>query len=735
MGWFFLFFILSGFCGLVYQVTWLRAAMASFGVTTPMVSIVLSVFMAGLALGSFAGGRLAHRLEGRGPRPFLRLYAATELLIGVSGIVVAPLLRLGHTLFVSSGGTEWNSSAHYLAAGAWLTLALLPFCTAMGATFPLAMAGIRATHDAGSGRSFSYLYVANVLGAMAGALTSAFVLIELLGFRNTMLFASAVNVVVAVLAFAQGGKLTPAAKSAPLPRPAASAADSPEDAPAVVLFALLLATGLISLAMEVVWTRQFVPFLGPMVYTFASILATYLAATAAGSWLYRKWVTDPTKSWLFDVRLLSIFAAVTALLPLFAADPRWSFGRGLAKGVLRVAIGTGPFCAVLGFLTPMVMDRVSGGEPKRAGFAYALNTIGCIAGPLLAGFVTLPALGERWSLVLLAAPLSLVVLAPQTPAAAAAGALSIRRRLLPPVIGVVTAVLLIVLTRDFESQFTGSVVHRDHTATVVALGDNRMGKTLRINGVGITSLTPITKLMAHLPLAMLEGAPTKGLVLCLGMGTSFRTMLSWGIDATVVELVPSVPALLGFFHPDGDALRASPRAHIVVDDARRYLERSSETFDVIVIDPPPPVEAAASSLLYSVEFYESAAKRLRRGGILQQWLPSGEPSVIASATKALTTHFAHVRIFHSIAGRGWHFLASAAPIPAKTAAELAAKLPPAAAADLVEWGPHTTPAEQLDEVVGREVPLAAVLAAAPDAPALSDDRPVNEYYMLRRLWR
>src|SRR5512141_1312777 len=98
MGWFFAFFILSGFCGLVYQVVWLRIAMATFGVTTPLVSIVLSVFMAGLAAGSWGAGRLAGRLEGLGPGGFLRLYAVAELLIGVSGIAVAPFLGWGRVV-------------------------------------------------------------------------------------------------------------------------------------------------------------------------------------------------------------------------------------------------------------------------------------------------------------------------------------------------------------------------------------------------------------------------------------------------------------------------------------------------------------------------------------------------------------------------------------------------------------------------------------------------------------
>lgn len=60
--WFFLFFLISGFCSLVYEVIWLRLSMAKFGVTTPMVSIVLSVFMAGLGL--VVDGRQVHPATG-----------------------------------------------------------------------------------------------------------------------------------------------------------------------------------------------------------------------------------------------------------------------------------------------------------------------------------------------------------------------------------------------------------------------------------------------------------------------------------------------------------------------------------------------------------------------------------------------------------------------------------------------------------------------------------------------
>ena len=568
MPWFFVFFLLSGFCSLVYQVTWLRGAMAAFGVTTPSVSIVLSVFMAGIALGSWGGGSLLRRVGEGSPRALLGLYAATESWIGIGGLVVAPLLVVGRGLLSSDAGAAWGSATYYLAAGAFVTLVMLPFCSAMGATFPLGMAAVRALRPEQASRSFSYLYAANLLGAMLGALGSAFVAIELLGFRGTMRLAAALNALVAVLAVVASRLLRSSALASGAPFESESL---PRPAQRVVwkqpVVAVLLATGLSSLGMEVVWTRQFVPFQGPLVYTFATILSVYLGASYLGTVLYRiasrQLLPARGEGW----RGLLLAAAAAALLPLLAGDPRWELPPGLLTGALRLAVGIGPFCAILGFLTPLLMDRISGGDPRRAGVAYAVNTVGCIAGPLVAGFVTLPTLGERWSLVVLAAPLFALSLVPdrlvqrqdvgRTRSWLAAGAIA----------AVALGSLLVWRTEDFQTRLAaGSQLRRDHTATVVAFGRG-FQKRLVVNGTVVTRLTPITKMMTHLPLASLSHEPRKGIVLCLGMGTSFRSMLSWGIDATVVELIPSVPSLLPYFHEDFEGLLQSPAAHVVVDDA------------------------------------------------------------------------------------------------------------------------------------------------------------------------
>jgi spermidine synthase len=214
------------------------------------------------------------------------------------------------------------------------------------------------------------------------------------------------------------------------------------------------------------------------------------------------------------------------------------------------------------------------------------------------------------------------------------------------------------------------------------------------------------------------------------MGTSYRAALSWGIATTAVELVPSVPTFFGEFHADAAAVLADPLGSIVVDDGRRFLERTTDTYSVIVVDPPPPLSAAGSSLLYSREFCLAMLRRLAPGGIAQHWIPAADPLVVAAVLRALTDTFPHVRVFGSAKGRGLHVLVSAEELPILSPAVLAGRLPARAASDLLEWSPASTAEDQFARVLGRELPLATLLR--PDVPALTDDRPVNEYFVLRQ---
>jgi len=472
----------------------------------------------------------------------------------------------------------------------------------------------------------------------------------------------------------------------------------------------------------VVWIRQFTPYLGTMVYAFAAILACYLAATFLGSRIYRLW----SRKYEQEAILVWALLGVSAFLPMLAANPDLHFSR-----LSRLAFGIIPFSFLLGFVTPMLVDRWSGGDPDRAGRAYAVNIVGCILGPLLSGFVLLPLMSERWVLLVLALPWLAIGLVPGwSSTAEVTTAVPTWQRVSSYAI-VLLAVIMVFTNKSFEDQFDPSGIRRDNTATSIATGKG-MDKLLLINGIGITKLSPATKIMAHLPLSFVGHPPQDALVICFGMGTTYRSMLSWGIPVTAVELVPSVPRLFWYFHADAAGLLQSPNSTVVIDDGRRYLERIPKQYDVIAIDPPPPISAAGSSLLYSEELYAIVKQRLRPGGILQQWLPAGsDPYVRTSATRALMASFPYVRAFQSRTAWGIHFLASDSPIPNLTAAQLLAKMPPAAVTDMMEWGPEPDGESRIAEILNHELTFDQITEQSPNAPTLRDDRPVNEYF----LWR
>lgn len=721
MTWYFLFFFVSGFCGILYEIVWLRLSMAQFGVTNGLVSIVLSMFMAGLGLGSWASGRLTRRYGDRSATLGLRLYALAELLIGISALFVPLQLRWGRTLLERIGIP--SSGTYYLASGVWIALTLIPWCACMGATIPVAMESIKKNFKGESSNSFSFLYLANVVGATAGAIIPLF-LIELYGFRGTLKIGALCNGILAVSAFVLSMRdrieqaTTPATT---ISLPEKSGEQRGQSRRPLIL---LLATGLTSMGLEVVWIRQFTPYLGTMVYAFAAILALYLLATLTGSKVYRAW----NKKGKGEPALIWLGLGVCACLSMAAGDPQFRIAVPL-----RPILGIVPFSMVLGFITPMLVDRWSGGEPNRAGTAYAANVVGCILGPLLTGFLLLPFTSEHWVICILGLPWIAVGLNPRWLSTTAASR-SLRW------VGYAMALLafqLVFVSKGYESQFPDHEVLRDSTATIVAYTRADGNKQLLVNGVGITSLNPVTKLMAHLPMAFLNHPPKNALNVCFGMGTTFRSLLSWGVPTTSVELVPSVPRVFSYYHSDGDQLLKSPLARVVIDDGRRYLERSSEQFDVITIDPPPPIEAAGVSMLYSKEFYGVINQRLRPDGILQQWLWEGDPIVRSAVARALSESFPYVRVFqyYPSYGFGFQFLASKRPIPNLTGPELIQRMPQSAVRDLMEWPFQRTPEDQMNYVLRGEISIKQLESADPNAPAMQDDHPVNEYVLLRQLKR
>lgn len=719
-------FFVSGFCGLLYQVIWTRLAFASFGIITPVLSVVLSVFMLGLALGSVAGGQWIPRLVKKTGFSAAIFYALAEFGIGVGAFAVPELFKIGNRVLLPAG--EMDSFAYLSLSALVLAFSILPWCFFMGTTFPLMMAYIREQEDH-EAQSFSFLYVANVLGAMSGTLLTAIVFIELFGLHGTLRVAAAGNFCIALAACLLGAKQGGAIRVAEETTTATPITPRRPQAP--FLRWILFATGFCAMAMEVVWTRAFLPVLKTDVYSFALIVFTYLGATFAGSLFYRHHLK---KNAAWGAQTMMAILVITVYLPIVIEDPRlvkmiWSPPMNILSAILTLA-SICPFCAALGYLTPGLVDDYAGGDPTRGGRAYAINVMGCILGPLAASYILLPRISEPAAMLILGLPFFAFYLA-------GFKALPVPLR----AFSVLTAGLItgwsLFFSRDFHDLIarvsTRVETRRDYAASVFSLEGNGIPKQLVVNGIGMTSLTPITKFMVHLPLGLHEGTAHSALIICFGMGTSYRSALSWGLDTTAVELVPSVPQAFGFYYKNAAEVLRNPNGHIVIDDGRRFLKRTHEKYDVIVIDPPPPVETAGSSLLYSREMCELIKQHLKPHGIFQLWFPGGEALIGQAIVRSVTDTFPYVRCFTSVEGWGLHILASTDPIPNLSAAKVAARMPPDAKRDLLEWGPTPVVAEFIGGVLSQELPAHSLLYPDPDV-VITDDDPMNEYYLLRR-WK
>jgi predicted membrane-bound spermidine synthase len=705
-------FLVSGFCGLLYQVLWLRLAFAHFGVITPVLSLLVSTFMLGLGAGNYFAGKFIDRL----PWAPNNLYAAVEALIGLSAFLVPLSFQWSEEILLASGGMD--SNLYLLKSGFALVVSILPWCFLMGTTTPLIMSYIQKSEWKET-RSFSYLYFANVVGATIGVLTTALVLVEFLGFKNTLILGAVANFTIAAMAI----WVLPKVKISHVKSKEVVVAKPTAVAPLIIL--VLFLTGFSSMGMEVAWTRAFTPVLRTTIYSFAALLAAYLISTWLGAFVYRRHLTKG-KTWKNEK--LYVACLITSFLPVFFTDPRLipGFSYPLIFASLAIVLGSlFPICFLLGYLTPKILDEASGGSPQVIARLYTWNIIGCIIGPLVVGYYLLPALGTKNTLLVLSLPFALLIFRTQ---------FSVRTKMIHLVISSGLAIFGFQISQSFEDPglYANAEVRRDHTATIISHGTG-MKKMLLVNGMGITEMTPVTKFMAHLPLAHLGHPPESALVICFGMGTTFRSLMSWGLRSVkAVELVPSVKEAFGFYHADAQKVLAQSNGQVIIDDGRRFLKRTAEMFDVITLDPPPPVEAAGSSLLYSREFLALVKMRLKKGGILQHWFPGGDERILVSIANELKSAFPFVRMFRSVDNWGYHFLASQEPLALIDSQEFVRRLPESAKIDLVEWSNGRAIEEYTATMLSKELDLVK-FTSSPKVLPLTDVQPANEYFLIRRL--
>lgn len=714
-------FFLSGTASLIYEIVWGRMFLLIFGSTTNSIVAVVSAFLLGLALGSILFGKISDKLNNN---QLLKLYALLELSVAVfaaATLKLLPILKQSYA-HISDGSTL---SAQLLLIKFALTCLLLLLPTiAMGGTLPVLTRLFRFQKKT-TDKSLSYLYASNTFGAVLGIVLSAYFLIELIGLRLTLLAAVFLNLFVAATASILP---TPATKTNIQVKNNHTDAFNKKTLTILMFFFL---SGFTSITYQVLWTRVLTPSLGTFIYAFAAILALFLFGIAFGSICYEKISRAlAPKINIFAFCQLGIGASVllSVIISHFA-----TFGRTIDL-LIRVL----PPTLFMGIGFPAALSLY--GQKHTSGFlvglSYFVNTIGSVISGYLTSFVFLPFLGASKSLIFL---LLINVFM----------AMVILRKKLAYYLSLVIAVTGIGFLLFFQDVLIpyfdyfhiqqakrggGDYIYKeDEIASVIGIHNKKSGERhLLIDGIGTTYRTSETRIMAHLPLVFLT-EPKNALVIAFGMGSTYRSFLRQNLKTDAVELVPSVPQLFHLYYPDALQVLKNPLGKIIINDGRNYAFLTDKKYDVIVIDPPPPFNAAGTSILHSREFYQDLTKILNPGGVVSQWIfySNAREDDILMALKSFLDVFPNVLAVSKKGGaEGLYMLGSFGALEPQKLNLLSQNN--IAIDDLKE----VMGKEELDsfkkgllmEVVGNRKSLSRALK---NTSSITDDRPRNEYYLLR----
>jgi spermidine synthase len=277
----------------------------------------------------------------------------------------------------------------------------------------------------------------------------------------------------------------------------------------------------------------------------------------------------------------------------------------------------------------------------------------------------------------------------------------------------------------------------DEIASVQAGQKSFISPELWVAGTSMTLLTVDAKLMPVLPL-IARPASTRALVVAFGMGSAFRGALIAGLRTDVVELVPSVPKMFGYYYADAAAVLADPNGRVIVADGRNHLALTNDRYDMILTDPPPPIESSGASVISSKEYYEAGRDHLTEGGIMMQWVPyGGAYDDLLDHVRTFASVFPNVTLVKGAGGYGFYMLGSSQPVAFDPANIREVLGRPGILADISSA--YDSPDKTVDGWVGiiaRQTWLTgdAVRQTAGPGPLITDDHPRPEYFLLRRLF-
>jgi spermidine synthase len=680
-------FFCSGATALVYEVIWSKYLSLMFGSTIYAQTIVLTVFMGGLALGNRTFGGWADKL-----RQPLRAYGLLEMIIGIYAFAFPVWDRVADSAFVHLGAGFVEKTALLLAFKALLSvLLLLPPTLLMGGTLPLVASWLQKTSTDASRRSARF-YSVNSLGAVAGAGAAGFLLVPNLGLEAALQLTAFFNVILGIVALLLGrsdnSPRKPSAVSASSEVPADHFKRSIRWSGVIVAV-----TGAVAMGLELLASRSLALIFGSSLQAFAIVLMAFILGIGLGG----AWIASPRRQLASNEKLVVVLTCAAAIwVTLLVLNiEKWVdlyrlartgiaytivgyvFNQLFVGGVALVVLGI-PAAWIGAVLPLLIRTRADDGSllGREIGALLTWNTLGAVAGTLLTGFLLMPQLGIRNAFALLAAILGAVALAVARRrrwhygTLASAGVIVLAG--LVPFVGseawrhVMSSGVFRWRETHFDPQ--AMVQRKQHVkllfyedapdATVsVEENDGTLGpahRALRINGkVDATSVMDLSTqlLCAHLPMLMKPEARDI-FVLGLGSGITAGGLLMHPVERIeVAENCAPVVRSAKFFENWNRRVVSNPRTYLWRDDARTVLKLSPKLFDVIINEPSNPWTVGVGSV-FSREYYELAASRLKPGGVVVQWFHIYEmqDSIVALVLRTFGSVFPHMEVWDAAAG-------------------------------------------------------------------------------------
>lgn len=612
--------LFSGIAALSWSVIWQIKSSLALGVSAWGAALTLAVTMTGMCIGALlAGGTLKDRKKINA----LRLYGVLEVLIGLAGLLLASAMQLAEQM--DTNAYRSTESGLYLIhiMGIAFSIGFPAIC--MGATTPVF--GLIARQY---GTSISVLYGLNTLGAAAGSILGAFFLIPSLGVQGAIYAIASINIIVGAFAIASGKSAFAGAYERKTASQTGSSLRGWQE------YLVVASTGFATLALEVAWFRSFTAAFWSTTAAFSIMLASVLLSLGiaaqiapvlrARNYNLSSFLAIAGISILLATPMIERFDLITRIVSF---NPAALFANWFFMSFIVTVIPI----TMLGISLPWILDAQN--TPRRWATLYGVNTFASVIGSLLAGWVLLPAIGfarTSWLIGVIVLIVSLLLMSAEEKKQLRLLALGLTALVIAMVLESGVGRTRVQMHTAWNSENKPVIVESaegpDTTVSVVEYSKSK-DRALIIDGFIATGQAPsggqsglmvqYMLWMGHLPM-LLHPAPQDALVICFGTGQTANALRRENPESlTIVDINQNVFRMAHHFESNEGVLK-DPRVKPLVMDGRAFLRRTEKKFDVITLEPMPPTFAGVNAL-YSREFYELAAQRMNKGGIIAQWLP------------------------------------------------------------------------------------------------------------------